>query len=469
MISMSTLAQQQPVPSDYIITYEEYLGFVKQHHPLVKQANLKLNIGESTLLQARGGFDPKIEVDYDRKKFKGTEYYDRLNAAFKIPTWYGIELKANFEENSGEFLDPSLTVPEDGLYSAGVSFSVAQGFLINERMAALKQARFYLDQSRAQRDISINKVLFESSKAYFEWIEAYNETLIYEAFLSNAEIRFNGVKRRVEEGDQAAIDSIEAKITFQNRVLSLEAAQLKLRKSKLKASNYLWINGVPLQIEDESIPQVPERSVIWNSLAFETEIENRDTLALHPRLRSLDARIEQLKVERSLKRNNLLPKLDLQYNFLTPDYEKVNSLNTANYKAAFNFSVPLFLRKERGALQLANWKLQDVNFERMSTSLTLKNQLFAATAELSSLTEQNLLITEIVLGTTQLVEAENRKFDLGESSLFLVNSREQKLIETSLKANNLQFDLLNAHLRLFNALGNANRNILIEQDLLLLD
>ena len=103
------LAQEANVAMDSVLTFQEYLGYVKAYHPLVKQANLKLTEGEATLLRARGGFDPKIEVDFNRKKFKGTEYYDELNAAFKIPTWYGVEFKADFEENSGEFLDPSLT------------------------------------------------------------------------------------------------------------------------------------------------------------------------------------------------------------------------------------------------------------------------------------------------------------------------------------------------------------------------
>ena len=54
---------------EQVLSFEEYLGFVKTHHPLLKQAELTLQSGEANLLKARGGFDPKIEVDYDRKKF----------------------------------------------------------------------------------------------------------------------------------------------------------------------------------------------------------------------------------------------------------------------------------------------------------------------------------------------------------------------------------------------------------------
>ena len=66
---------------------------------------------------------------------------------------------------------------------------------------------------------------------------------------------------------------------------------------------------------------------------------------------------------------------------------------------------------------------------------------------------QNVLVTQIVIDYQTLVAAEERKFQLGESSLFLVNSREQKLIEARLKANQLQVKFLHANASLYNVLG----------------
>ena len=80
------------------LTFSEFLGYVKKYHPLVKQANLEVSNAQAKLMAARGGFDPKIEVDYNKKEFKGTEYYSLLNSSFKIPTWYGIEIKAGFDD-----------------------------------------------------------------------------------------------------------------------------------------------------------------------------------------------------------------------------------------------------------------------------------------------------------------------------------------------------------------------------------
>jgi outer membrane protein TolC len=76
------------------MSYNEYLGYVKKYHPLVKNANLEISKAQANLMMARGGFDPKLELDFNKKQFQGTEYYSILNSSFKIPTWYGIDIKA---------------------------------------------------------------------------------------------------------------------------------------------------------------------------------------------------------------------------------------------------------------------------------------------------------------------------------------------------------------------------------------
>lgn len=449
------LAQMQDSLRLNIMNFEEYLGYVKLHHPLIKQANLTLEFGEATLLKARGGFDPKVEVDYDRKKFKNTDYYDILNTTFKIPTWFGVEFKANFEDNTGEYLNPSLKVPEGGLYSAGISLSLAQGLLTNERMASLKKAKFFKKQSLADRQILVNELLYEASLAYFDWLQAYNEEQIFASFLENAAIRLNAITRSVEVGDKAEIDITEARIVLQSRKLDMEAASLKRQKASLMVSNFLWLNEIPLELQPEICPEMPALSSLESSLRIQEFLVQSDEISSLPKMQSLDAKIGRLTADRSLKRNKLLPVIDLQYNLLSSDYEELDSFNTENYKAFLNFSLPLFLRKERGDLKLANLKLQDAQFEQRATAYRMRNKVEAVRFEINSLETQVALVEEIVEDYTTLVSAEDRKFELGESSLFLINSREQKLIDARLKANSLQIKELIATAKLFEALGLA--------------
>ncbi|WP_353778910.1 TolC family protein [Winogradskyella sp. 3972H.M.0a.05] len=449
MLSCSLLSSQELTNT---LTLEEYLGYVKTFHPLVKQANLVVTEGEAKLLKSRGAFDPKIDVDYDRKKFKNTEYFDKLNTTFKIPTWFGIEIKGQLEQNEGVFLNPEADVPLDGLYNVGVSIPVARGLLINERMAVLKQSKLFLNQSKEDRKLLVNDILFQATKAYFNWLRYYNEREVYRTFLDNASIRFNGIKRNFETGQSAAIDTTEARIALNSRKLSLENAKLKLVKAQLNLSNFLWIQDTPVELTDDVIPDANTQSVIDESLGLASSNLTGFDINAHPKLQSLNYKYEGLKVERRLNRNSLLPRVDLEYNFLSETPEIANSFNTANYKAGVNISFPLFLRKERGNLKLANAKMQATEFEIDATRISLNNKINSINQEIESYAIQSDLTTEIVSDYQRLLTAEERKFTVGESSLFLINSRESKLIESRLKLIDINNKLFNAKASLFNNL-----------------
>jgi len=431
-----------------MLSFNEYLGYVKKYHPIAKQAQLTISVGQAKLLKARGGFDPKLEANYDRKDFQGTQYWDRLNATFKIPTYYGIEFKAGFEQANRDE-----TFPEEGLFSAGVKLSIARGFWINERMATLRKARFFREQAKADQDLLVNQVLFDAAIAYFEWLRAHKDASIFNRFLANAQVRFEGIKKSALVGERAMIDTVEAKIAVQNRALSLEQAKVQLLKKSLQLSNFLWIEDIPIELQSNVLPDYSPGKDVDQSLEILGKPLDSFTVDNHPKLRSLGYKIDGLRVDQRLKANKLLPRIDLEYNFLTEASESFNSLNTQEFKGGFNFYLPLFLRKERGDLKLAKFKLRDARFERDNAQVEIKNKVFAIYGELDSYVVQNDLIFNIVRDYKTLLRAEERKFSFGESSLFLINSRESKLIDSELKQNEVQKKYLSAKAKLFQSLA----------------
>jgi len=452
IISFSSFGQTETISE--VLRFDEYLGYVKKFHPIVKQAELVIDESQAKLLKSRGAFDPKFEVDYDRKKFKGTEYFDRLNGMFKIPTWYGIELKATFEENSGDFLNPEAIVPDDGLYSAGVKMSVAQGFLINDRMASLKQAKLFREQAKADRDIFVNNILFEASLAYFKWLQAYNELKLFENFLTNAQLRFRGIERGAEVGERAQIDVVEARIAINQRRLSLEQSKVKLMKAALELSTFLWLeDNVPVELQPNVMPDIDSEPIVDATFNINQLREDDVIIDTHPKMISLDYKLQGLEVDTRLKANKLLPTVDVEYNFITEIPEVARTFNTGEYKGGLNISFPLFLRKERGDLRLAKLKLQDTEFEIDATRVNLQNKINALRQELDSYMTQNELVEQMVTDYSRMLEAEERKFVLGESSLFLVNSRESKLIDGQLKAIEVQYKFYSTKAKLFNSLA----------------
>jgi outer membrane protein TolC len=97
----------------------------------------------------------------------------------------------------------------------------------------------------------------------------------------------------------------------------------------------------------------------------------------HPQLRSLELGIRALEVNRRLMANRLLPEVNLEYNFLTQEPDEFQTFNRANYKAGVRFSLPLFLRKERGELRLANFRIQDAELDLELNERQLENRLLA--------------------------------------------------------------------------------------------
>ena len=100
-------------------------------------------------------------------------------------------------------------------------------------------------------------------------------------------------------------------------------------------------------------------------------------------------------------------------------------------------------------MKLAKVKLQDQIFENETTKVVIKNKIDAIQQELQSLVLQNELTQKMVVDYGTLLKAEERKFFLGSSSLFLVNSREAKLIDSQLKAIDLENSFFNAKASLF--------------------
>ena len=430
------------------LAYNEFLGYVKKYHPMVKSADLKISQAQASLMIARGGFDPKIEVDFNEKKFRGTEYYSVLNSSFKIPTWYGVEIKAGFDNNDGIYLNPQNTVPNQGLTSLGISIPLGQGLLINQRMADVRTAKIQIKLSKAERNLAAISVLYDASLAYFSWKRNFSEVKLYQNYLRFAEVRYQGISKLIEQGDKPAIDSIEASILVRNRKLNLEDCNLNLKKAKLELANFLWLeSNIPFELQDDIIPEEDLMSTIKETLRTNDLMTTEFTIENHPKITALENKIAMLDIERKLNANMLLPKIDLGYSYISePSY--FDQYQFQDYRIGVNFYFPLFIRKERGSVRMAKYKLQESKFNLDLESVRLKNKIKAQQIEIISLEKQKELIQSLVKDYATMLSSEERLFTFGESSMFLINSRENNLVNSQLSRINIEnkFFISNAEL-----------------------
>ncbi len=438
ILAMALVLASLPIFSQQIWSPDAFLQQVRSNHPVAKQATLLTPEGEAALLAARGGFDPKVYGDWERKSFDGKNYFNIAEGSVKLPTWYGIEGKLGYNYATGINLSPEHKLPADGQAVLGASVTLLQGLVIDERRAGLFQARILQRANVAEQRLLMNELLYEAAKAYWNWSLADAWVRTYEEAVRNAEIRLDGIRGSWEQGDRPAIDTLEALIQVQDRRLELNAAQLHFRNARLALQNFNWENGRAVAVDSTLRPQPLADGLLIDAIS----LAPADTLAAqHPQVQGYRFKLESLDVERRLKREALKPRLDVSYNLLGDGFDLSpdnGDFFLQNYKWGVQAGFPLFFRKERGGLQLAELKIMDAALGLTQKQQEIRNKIIAYQNELANLRQQINLANAMRDNYARLLTGENEKFVLGESSVFLVNSRENKLIEAELKLAKLQ-------------------------------
>lgn len=436
------------------LSFEEYLEYVKANHPLVTQANNKESSGLAQLLKARGAFDPKLSYENDQKDFDGSQYYERSKGAIVVPAWYGLSLKAGFAQNQGLYLNNQDQLPDGGLYQAGIALDASDGLWINKRMATLKQAKLLVSQTQAERELLINSLIAEAASAYFDWLLAHDNYQVSDQFYVNALRRFEGVRQRALAGDLANIDTLESYTNVQQRLLERSEASLKLLSSRLEASNYLWEkNTVPLEILEGTHPAPIDGVALDQILGLTTAFLDADLIGAHPKISVLNAKLGISEYEGSLKAAALMPDIKLNFNLLQREVDDFIPINLDQNKANLAVKLPLFLRKERGELKLAKLKISDADMDLQFEKIKIKNKITENIQAQDLLFDQYGLSKNMVVNYEALLQGEQRKFNEGESALFVLISREQKLIEALRKRNTVENKFYKSKIGLYKALA----------------
>lgn len=426
------------VDSIHHLSKDEVVSIVRKYHPVVRQADISVQRSEANLQQSRGGFDPKLTTVVDRKSLGNKLYYGYFNPEIKIPTWYGVELKAGLEEVVGSSVSPERTFGRSSY--AGVKVSVLKGLVFDDRRAALRQAQVMVNLSNSEKMYLVNNVLLEAVTSYWEWVRAYYTYEIYENAVRLNERRLSLVKKEFEQGNRPAIDTVEAMTQLQSYMLLRNEAYLNFQNTGLLLANYLWLDDNEPIAWGEHIE--PDSTSVHTALEKGLEVPALEELIStaylhHPKLKMVDNKIEMLKIDRKLKELNLLPRLDINANMLNRGYGVPDEVTMPflenNYKLGVDFSVPLLFRKERGGFKAAKLKVQDAVIERDYAAVQIENKIKSYYNEVLMLNKQIELYEDTRNNYSKMLRGEMIRFETGESTLFVINSRENKLLQAQQK------------------------------------
>ena len=107
-------------------------------------------------------------------------------------------------------------------------------------------------------------------------------------------------------------------------------------------------------------------------------------------------------------------------------------------------------------MQLAKFKIQDTQYSLDIEKVQLKNKISAQQTEINSLERQRKLISDLVKDYNIMLSSEERLFSFGESSIFLINSRENNLVSSQLSELSLENRYLISNAELFKIMANPD-------------
>ena len=440
------------------LSIENTLDIVRKFHPVIKQSFLQNEISKNELVAAKGIFDPTIQLTNQEKTFDNKLYYKYNTLELKVPLWYGIDIKAGTENNIGDKIDPSLTKNNSAF--VGVSIDPFRGIIVDKRNNIVKQAKNMVELTKNEQLLVINDLLLDASTAYWNWVNAHYVNSILNKTVKNNIERYAVIKNSFISGDRAPVDTTEALAQLQSFEMMQTQSELELQKARLELSNFFWKeNGVPYELSESVLPIY---SFDITQIAT-TDIGKLDQLieqaiTTHPKIKMLNNKSTILDIEKRLKTVELFPSLKLNYNALDNNLNSFNwNTNTNNnFKYGISLSMPLFQRQARGDIAKTKNKIEDLNWDKKYISYEIENKVKSSFSEFHALKQQIKTNEAVVKANKLLLDVENTKFQMGESSLFLINSRELKFIETELKQVTLKVKFYNSIYKNLWSIGSLN-------------
>jgi len=438
-----------------ILSYESYLKNVMEYHPIAKKADNVKQYGELQYKAAKGNFDPTVSGTYDNKFFNNSNYYSVLSSGVKIPLFTAQNLKFGYEYGVGSNINPEQYTSSYGLPYVGVEVGLLQGLMIDYRRAEVMKSKEYVNYYAAEKNIQLNALLFESSLKYFDWLFSLKQVTLNNYFLNLARQRLIGVESLASIGERAAVDTIEAAIFYQSRLLDLQSSEIENQKQSNDLSSFNWqSNGASF---NTSYKPLDSLDGYYERLKLSLVPRLYQDSSSNPIISKYNSLQEVLEIENKIKREMIKPKLNVNYNLLSYNpnsYSPVYSQN--NYKWGVDLSFPLLLRKSRNEFKMAKLNSQNNSFELVNKSNELDFKINALKQNIGLLAEQLQNAERSVKYNRQLVEAEKLKFSNGESSLFILNSRESKWLESELKLSEYKLKFIKTVLNIIYLKGSLN-------------
>lgn len=417
----------EPAAAQKELPVMEVEAWVMSNHPLAKTAAAVEERGIAEALAGRAGLDPKFKLEYDRKNFKGTEYFDYGKAEISWQSPFAFQVAGGYQIAEGSFLNDERTLPANGQAYIALKIPLLRGLLVDATRIDLRRGELAVDRQRAAADVIRNDLRFDVRLRYLNWTFAAGTVNLNQDIETALLQRLVDNRQLVRQGDKPAVDTLEAAVNLglQRQTLAIARVDADLARQSL-AELYWLLDNTDLPSDfSGSIGPLPDTSALSN----------------HPQLAELALVLADARLQLELKNEARKPELNLEYYLLGDGLglPETDNVLQESYKLGVTASYPLFNRKARAGAQISQLKVIESGNKLIDKSQALQIKALAYRQAIADYGIQIVSGDVLVDQAARLLAAEQELFGLGESTQFLVNSRQQALLKARLNLIKLVF------------------------------
>ncbi len=433
------------------------LQSIDSHYPQVKIARLEVIKASGALVNAKGQFDPSLDAS-TRSQPAGGYINNYGDTQLTIPTLYnGVKLFAGYRNGEGNWpiYYQNYLTNSGGEYRAGLSLPLLRDRLIDkERTGLLSSAQLMLMKEQDAEAIKI-KIYQEAIKTYWQWVEAGLQLNTFKELLHLAKKRQHAIEQQASLGDLPKLAISENLQQIIQREQLLNQGQMIFEQAGVNLSLYFR--------DPKGNPRIPEAGSL--PALTSTSYPMDASLTEHPGIKKLNHYATMMKLKRNQARNELLPQLDATaYTFKQNGTGGYPLMIPQAAMVGVSFKFPLLQRQAKGNLIQAESELRQVRVEKRFLYEQLNNEFANMLIGINRSKQQVSLLKKELTLAQKVQQGETKKFYQGDSTLFLVNQREQTTTQVQLNTLHAQVQLeeLKARARYFastqRAKGSSEQN-----------
>lgn len=413
------------------MTLEHVLDIVGKKFPVIVGSMEEINRAEGEKRSALGEFDVKWKTN---GVVAPEGYYktSRIDSVVEKPTsLWGMNFYGGYRQGDNDFpvYDGKYETLPNGELRAGFHLPILRDREIDEKRAGLKLSELGLDIASIGFQLKQIEIINKATQRYWAWVGAGKKYKIAEELLSIARDRLNGIEERVALGDLPEFERNDNKRSILQRESQLVKAQRMFENAKIELDIFLSEEN---HLSDRGrVPKhfLPVGAPLNHSKEELTEIAFKK----RPELRAIEIIKDQLQTELKLANNQTDPKLNLMFQVSKDLGSGDKTKEPTELESGVLLEIPLQVRKAEGKIQSTEAKLRKIEQEVRFYKRRIEADINDALSALENAKIQIGIVRNELKFAKELEEGERERFKAGESSILVVNLREQATADTAIK------------------------------------